>query len=201
MDERSAMLVAGIGAVLLAGILSALGRHLDVPFSRPTVELMIFLFLHFTFPDQKGMKWGPRSTVSCVALGILLASLWVLFFAYPSIQRTEFKDLTDVPVLPLLQGLLSTALTAPLFEEKVARHLLLRGLGGLHYIASSVMVSALFAFAHKGAFLWAFLASMILCMTAIKLRMTTTQRAVSHGLCNVIITSWYFTGAFGLSVF
>ncbi|MNV28321.1 CAAX amino terminal protease self- immunity [compost metagenome] len=170
-----------------------------MPFSRPAVELTIFVVLQFAFPDQKGMSWGLRSIAAFIAFGIFLASLWVLLFAYPSIQRTEFKELANVPVLPLLQGLAATAVTAPLFEEKVVRHMLLRGLSGLHSILSSAMVSALFAFAHKGSFLWAFLASMILCFAAIRLRMTTTQRAVSHGLCNVIITSWYFTGAFGLS--
>lgn len=198
LDERSVMLIVGIAAVVLAGLLIAVGRYLGIYFSKPMVEITLFSLLMVCFPEPPGRSWRVLSAILFVVIGIVLGLIWVVLFAFPVMGNTEFRSLADFAFLPLLSGLSASLITAPLFEEKVARHLLLRGLGVMHPFLASLLVSCVFALVHVNSVVWAFCASMVLCFTAVRLRMTSAQRAVSHGVCNLLITAWYYTDAYGM---
>ncbi|MEL1265175.1 CPBP family glutamic-type intramembrane protease [Pseudoxanthomonas putridarboris] len=198
IDERSAMLIAGIVATVLAGILIAVGRSLGAEFSKPVVELTLFAILVFYFPERDRKSWGISSLFLSLMIGIFLGLTWIVLFGYPKLDSTEFRSLADFSFSTLLYGFSASFITAPLFEEKVVRHLLLEGLGKLHAIVASLLVSCVFALVHVGSVIWAFLASMLLCFSALCLKMTSAQRAISHGVCNLLIAAWYYTNAYGI---
>jgi hypothetical protein len=199
IDERSAMLVVGVCAVTMAGLLMAVGEYSGRYFSKPLVEIVFFGVLALWFPESKEKHWKKASVVIFIILGLALGAVWIVFFGFPAVDSTEFKRLDKFSSSELVFGLSASLVTAPLFEEKVARHLILDGLGALHAFIASSIVSIAFALTHVGSIIWAFLASMLLCFFALGLKMTSVQRAISHGVCNLSIVVWYYTDAYGIA--
>ena len=198
LDERSVMLVVGVCAVALAGLLIAIGKYLGLAFSKPFVELLLFLLLALSFPESQGRSWRLSSVTSFVLLGVFLGLVWVFLFGFSSIDETEFKRVNSFPLSAVIYGMSASLVTAPLFEEKVVRHLILGGMGMINPFVASSLVSLAFALTHVDSVVWAFIASMFLCFMALRLRMTSIQRAISHGVCNFLITTWYYTDAYGI---
>ena len=110
---------------------------------------------------------------------------------YPSRNDSQFLTWDRVPTAYYVLGLFTGCMAAPLFEEKVVRHLLLTG--AAHYLGkviASVSVSALFAWVHVEGMIFAFLFSMALCIGVYMFKLGTLQRSLIHGLINLVITHW-----------
>ena len=99
----------------------------------------------------------------------------------------------------LLDAASSTRVAAHVGSVEEAKDLLLRGASGFvrPWIAA-VAVSIVFGLVHRGAEVWIFLCSLVLCWMAIACRLGSLQRAVVHGTTNALVMLWYFTDGFGL---
>ena len=163
--------------------------------TKPVVELLLAVILIRFFPEELTARWSLRLVLGLVLLGVGLASFWVVAIAW---GNTRFPDISTFSAIAVITGVVSSVLTAPVYEEKVVRHLLLQGASGYvnHWVAA-VLVSAVFALAHQGSMAWSFLFSMVMCWLAIIGKIGVMQRAIVHGIVNALIMLWYFTHGFG----
>ena len=187
--------LAGVVATIVAGGLIALGEAFQVAGAKPLAETSIAILLFMFFPEKNVASWTVKRVAALFSIGLCLALFWVFAFAW---GRTKFPDLPEGSELAIAVGLISSIVTAPIFEEKVVRHLLLRGGAALsnHWI-SAFLVSLVFALVHKDAILWSFLVSLVLCWLALEKGIGTLQRALVHSIINALVMTWYFSGGFG----
>lgn len=194
--ESGRLFLAGSLASLLCGALMALMSYFGAVGAKPLAELLVALVLMKRYPEVNVVRWSGRFVLLLCAIGTALALSWVAIFA---LGNTKFFDIANASVIALMAGCVSAVLTAPIFEEKVVRHLLLNGaVGFVGRWWASVLVSGIFAVVHTGAMIWAFAMSMILCWFALAKGFSSVQRALVHGVVNAIIMLWYFTGGLGL---
>jgi CAAX amino terminal protease family. len=187
-------LVAGVLATLAGGGLWWAGERLGVVGAKPIAEALVAAMLLWFYPGRYGRPWTPVLGVVLVLCAAGLVAIWVGVFAW---GNTRFLDLAKVDRAAIVVTLSTVLVTAPIYEEKVVRELLLRGLSKtLNPVLASVFVSVAFALVHDG-FLWAFIFSMVLCFLALKWNFSTMQRAVVHGLVNLLISLWYVTRGYG----
>lgn len=186
----------GVGSTLIAGALFYLGEKLGVAWVKPSVEALIALILILVYPERAMRRDSPWVLIKLLFAGAGLGLSWVAIFA---VGRTNFPDISSVGRDVLLLSLASSVITAPIFEEKVVRYFLLRGLA--RWIGSflgAVLVSTIFAFAHGGAMLWSFCFSILMCWAALGMGVGTLHRSLIHGAHNAVVMAWYFTAGFGL---
>lgn len=161
------------------------------------MELFLAVILIRIFPEKLTVCWSLRRVLGLLALGAVLAIFWMTVIAW---GNTRFPDLSTFSTAAIVIGVISSVATAPIYEEKVVRHLLLQGLSGYtNRWVAAVLVSAVFALAHQGAVAWSFLVSLVLCWLAIVKSIGVMQRAIVHGTINLLIMLWYFTHGFGLA--
>ncbi len=195
--ESGRLFLAGSLASLLCGALMALMSYVGAVGAKPLAELLVALVLMKLYPEGNAVSWSGRFVLLLCAIGTALALSWVAIFAW---GNTKFFDTANASVVALVTGCVSAVLTAPIFEEKVVRHLLLQGaVGIIGRWWASLFVSVVFALVHTGAMIWAFAVSMVLCWFALAKGFSSAQRAVIHGVVNGIIMLWYFTRGFGLA--
>lgn len=186
---------AGVLATVLAAGLIRLGEIFAVAGAKPLTELLLAVILLKLYPEPHVASWTLKRAAALLLLGCSLAIFWVVVFAW---GRTRFPDLAAGSEVAVLVGLSSSIVTAPIFEEKVVRNLLLRG-GAILATPwlSAVVVSAVFSLVHRNAVAWSFILSMVLCWLALSKNIGTLQRAVVHGAVNAIVMAWYLTSGFG----
>lgn len=161
------------------------------------VQLTLALVLFKLYPESTVVRWSVRLVLLLCSVGAALALVWVALFAW---GNTRFIDAGDVSRASLVVGVCSAVIAAPIYEEKVVRHVLLQGATGfIGRLWASLLVSFAFALVHTDAIVSTFLGSMILCRLALVERLTSTQRAVIHGGYNAMVMLWYFTSGYGLS--
>lgn len=162
----------------------------------PISELLVALVLFWLYPEKGRTRYSWVQVLRLIGIGIALALFWIFAFAW---GRTVFPVLPSGSEVAVIVGLMTAVITAPLFEEKIVRYLLLEG--GAGFIgpwAASILVSLLFALAHQGSVIWSFVFSLAMCWLALARKVGTLQRAIIHGTVNAIIFGWYFTSGFGL---
>nr|WP_246371784.1 CPBP family glutamic-type intramembrane protease [Lysobacter penaei] len=125
-----------------------------------------------------------------LVLGSALVSGWVFSLSPSHNEQASFDPAGPLSGTDLVHLLVGVGVVAPLYEEKLVRFLMLRGLVSLGPVASTLLVSSLFAIAHEKAMVWSFLASVVFCIAAFR-GFTSGQRAVAHGLCNLGILAWH----------
>ncbi|MNV54650.1 CAAX amino terminal protease self- immunity [compost metagenome] len=132
-----------------------------------------------------------RAWVVLLGIGLLSGALWIIFIGLPARYETNYIPFGEIPVNFYILGLITSCVVAPLFEEKVVRHLLLDGVS--HYfgrVLSIIMVSVVFAEVHVGAVTSSFFYSILLCICVHSFRLGTVQRSIIHGAINLAITQW-----------
>lgn len=171
-------------------------------------EAMALLLLVLLFPDEPHRPWSLA--VLCVALLVAAAffSMWLMVYALPEAEGFSFPDPKRMNRLDIAVGLLGTAVVSPLFEEKLARHLALKGIEGVTPlwisrvaspgVVAALIVSAVFAWAHSDFIVPAFVFSLTLCWLTLKHRFGLSQRAILHGIYNGAVMFWFLTDGFGV---
>jgi hypothetical protein len=166
--------------------------------------LLLFVAL---FPDEPRRPWSL--IVLCVSLFVAAAffALWLTAYALPEAKGFTFPDPQSLSRLDIAVGFLGTAVVSPLFEEKLARHLALRGIEGVTPVwisklvspglLAALIVSGIFAWAHTDMAVPAFMFSLTLSWLALKHRFGLSQRAFLHGIYNGAVMSWFLTDGFG----
>lgn len=195
-SESGWLLLAGITASFVCSGLIELSSRAGVVGAKPLIELLLALVLLRRYPESCAIRWSGRLIVILCAGGAALALAWIPLFA---LGNTRFFDPGHASTIALVVGLASSVVAAPLYEEKVVRHLILRGVTG--YIGpywASLLISLAFGLIHTGAMLWTFLVSLVLCWCALAKGLGSTQRALIHGVMNAMIMLWYFTAGYGL---
>lgn len=187
-------------ATLLAGGLSELGARFEIRGADAIQQIALFLVLMKCYPERLANQSGITPLLFSIFTGSLLGAVWILAVGLPNLGNTKFPAATDFSVVDIALGVLTAGVAAPLFEEKVVRQLMLDGLSRLvGRFASSLVTSAAFGLFHANSMLWGCFASLLLCFCALRLNMTSVQRAIAHGICNILILLWYLTGGLGLS--
>lgn len=187
--------LVGLLATFLAGTIGWLGERLAFGAAKPTAEGIVAVALFLLYPKEHTRRWSVRLAIVLSCVAVALTIFWVAAFAW---GRTRFLDVADLSRATIAVTLLSTVITAPLFEEKVVRDLLLRGFASLtNPLISTIAVSLAFALVHDGAVPWSFLFSLVLCVLTLKWNVGTLQRVLVHGLLNLLVLAWYATKGYG----
>lgn len=189
-SEPAVLFAASIGILLIGSVSIRLLSLLGFPFAKVLVELVLVIALYGAFPERGGRKWSLRSVVAMLVLGSALVSGWVFSLSPSHNEQASFDPAGPLSGTDLVHLLVGVGVVAPLYEEKLVRFLMLRGLVSLGPVASTLLVSSLFAIAHEKAMVWSFLASVVFCIAAFR-GFTSGQRAVAHGLCNLGILAWH----------
>jgi membrane protease YdiL (CAAX protease family) len=188
------LLLAGALATFACGVLIWLGEVLGLMGAKPITELLAAVVLLKIYPE-KAASWKTKRVVGLISIGVGLGLFWVVVFAW---GNTGFPDLSTFSRQAIFTGVLSAVVTAPLYEEKVVRQLLLQGAAGfVNPWIAAIFVSIMFAAVHRGALIWSFIVSMTLCWLVIVKGIGTLQRALVHGVINSLVMLWYFTSGFG----
>ncbi|TIE18297.1 CPBP family intramembrane metalloprotease [Stenotrophomonas maltophilia] len=159
--------------------------------SKAVTELLAFLACVWLFPNEPGRRWNFWLLPVLVGAGLICGALWIAFAELPPGHASNPIPLNEVPFKFYLLGIVTSCVVAPLFEEKVVRHLFLDGAS--HYfgkVAGAIIVSALFAAVHVDAVVSSFIYSVILCIGAIVFGLNTFQRSIIHGVINLSIMHW-----------
>lgn len=171
------------------------------------IEALGFVVLMVIFPDEQSGAWSWTRVLFSLIIVVGFVSGWVIAYALPYVAGFVFPVPVELRLRDVVAGFLATGLIAPLFEEKLTRHLALRGtMGVLHpaitrYIspglAASLIVSTIFALAHPKLIIFSFVFSLILCLLCLKYQFGLLQRVFVHGLYNSTVMAWYLTHGFG----
>lgn len=185
------LIFVGSIATVAVGAAQGVLNTLDVFGSKAMVEMLAFIACMWLLPCEKRALWSAKLVVILLALGILGGVVWVAVVGYPARDETSFITWEQVPFRNYVLGAVTSCLVAPLFEEKVVRHLLQSGLS--HYFGrffGTLAVSVLFAIVHTGAVISSFLFALYLSASMYLLSLDTLQRAVVHGAINAVILHW-----------
>jgi len=175
--------------------------------AKSIVEATALVALALLFPDEPRRAWSAWLLAACVALALAFLAGWLLIYALPNVADFKFPAKANLRTIDVVAGFVATGLIAPLFEEKLARHLALRGCAGVigpavsRYIhpgiPASLIISTIFALSHPSVMLLAFPFSIVLCVLALRYEYNFLQRAIIHGLFNSAVMAWYLTQGFG----
>lgn len=196
-DTHSWKLVAsGFLVTLIGGLGLWLSEAIELAWGKPVCEGTLALVLLWLYPEKESRRWSISLVIWLVVAAIGLAAFWVAAVAW---GRTKFLDVSQLSITAVAVTLVGAVVTAPIYEEKVVRGLLLDGLSRLtNGLAAAVLVSLVFGFVHAGPLFWPVVFSLALCMLALKWRVSTLQRALVHGIVNLLVLLWYGTKGYGL---
>lgn len=182
--------VAAIATILVGASQAVLGSF-DVFGSKALTELAAFFVCMWLLPNEPRAQWSAKLTFALVVVGLLGGALWIACIGYPTRGESQFLTWDKIPVSYYILGVLTGCVAAPLFEEKVVRHLLLTGAAHcLGRILAALVVSALFAWVHTDGMVSAFIFSLALCAGVYRFQLDTLQRSVIHGVVNLVIMHW-----------
>jgi len=189
------LIVAGFAALGVFACFMVALETISTPGPELTSQLAVAASLLILFPERSSARCVMRLALSLLIVGCALGFVWVALFSPRG--EVSFIDVGSLPTSSIVLSFLGTALITPLFEEKIVRGLILRGLASkLGPVWSSVVVSIGFALAHWQSMLWAFVASLVLCVIFFKTKMSTLGCVVVHGVANAVIMTWHFTHGF-----
>lgn len=190
--------IAGITALAIAGALMMAGQAFKIAGSKSLAEVATFIVLIGLYPEPQGRRWSFNSVVAFLLTGVAIGAVWVGFIGV-RLANSEASEWTNFPFSLVVLGFINACITAPLFEEKIVRHLLFRGIEDkTNSFLASIIVSIIFAIPHMGSVIWAFFVSMVLCWLTVRWVLNTWQRAIVHGSINLLIMLWSLTSGFGL---
>lgn len=190
--------IAGIIALAVNGALMVAGQAVGIVGSKSLAEAATFIVLIWLYPEPQGRRWSLNSVVAFLMTGVAIGTVWVGFIGV-RFTNSEASEWTNFPFFLVVLGFINACITAPLFEEKIVRHLLFRGIEEkANSFLASIIVSIIFAIPHTGSVIWAFFVSMVLCWLTVKWALNTWQRAIVHGSINLLIMLWSLTSGFGL---
>ncbi|WP_282297418.1 CPBP family glutamic-type intramembrane protease [Stenotrophomonas sp. PS02289] len=190
--------VSFIGALLAdAGIYGA----------KIITEAMAFLLMVALFPEEPRRPWSVTVLVVALTVAAAFFAVWLIVYALPDAKRLSFPDPQRLKRIDIVAGFIGAAVVSPLFEEKLARHLALRGIEGVTpswlsrlvspRVLAILIVSTIFALAHSDMAIPAFAFSLTLSWLALKHEFGLSQRALLHGIYNAALLSWVLTYGFG----
>ncbi|MDY1034698.1 type II CAAX prenyl endopeptidase Rce1 family protein [Stenotrophomonas sp. CFBP8980] len=159
--------------------------------SKAMTEALAFAACIWMFPREERARWSAKLVMTLVALGLVGGAAWVALVAYPARNESTLLTWDQIPLANYLLGVVTSCVVAPLYEEKVVRHLLQSGAS--HYlgkILGTFAVCALFAAAHTEAVLSSFLFGLYVTLGIFLFRLDTYQRAIIHGMVNFVIMHW-----------
>jgi membrane protease YdiL (CAAX protease family) len=131
---------------------------------------------------------GMGARLALVAVGVAAAVCWLSLTGW-QLGPHSAQSWVDYPVYVLVQ-----VVVAPLYEEKVVRHVLLSGLARRTGFAFAIIVvSAAFAAVHHGNFVAVMLFSLV-AGTMAYFGFGSGQRALLHGANNAVMVAWQLTG-------
>lgn len=190
-DKPENQIFVALIAIVMVGAGQGLLSGFDVVAAKPITELLAFAICVLLFPRERRARWTLRLVLGLVGTGTLLGAIWIAAVGYPERYEAVFVSWDNLLLHDYLVGVATGCIAAPLFEEKVVRHLLFCGLS--HYVRTvfSIMaVSALFAWPHTGNEISAFIFSVILCSGVIFIGLDAMQRAIVHAAANFTIIHW-----------
>lgn len=194
MDRHA--LAIGVVATFAVGIAVDAMRmaHVDGGLATLLVLGLAWAVLSRIFPEPAQRIGVVRSTVLVVA-GMAGAGIWLAVIARP--QATFSVDSwIDYPIFLLVQIVI-----APLYEEKLVRHVLLSGLSRhVGFITAALIVSLGFAALHMGNFATALVFSLIACALA-GAGYNTFHRSLLHGSYNAVLVFSQIAGGSSLMLF
>lgn len=182
--------VAAIATILVGAAQAVLGSF-DLFGSKAVTELAAFIACMWFLPSEPRAPWSAKLACALVGLGLFGGALWVASIGFPARGESQFLTWDKVPIAYYVLGVFTGCVAAPLFEEKVVRHLLLTG--AAQYLGrafAALAVSALFAWVHTDGMISAFLFSLALCAGVYIFNLDTLQRSVIHGVVNLVIMHW-----------
>lgn len=183
LSTKLSMLLAGALATVLAGLL---GGQINIPGIKPIAEICLAALLFYWFPERPGFTL--RRLCASVGLGLALGATWILIWGWK--QETVLPAGIQEQHAFILLGYINAVISAPIFEEKVLRHLWLHALcGWTGPILGCVLVSLIFALAHFSTFWWAFAFSILMCWLALR-GASSFVRAVIHAVTNAVVLTW-----------
>lgn len=166
-----------------------------------------FIVLMVAFPYEKSGAWTFTKVLASLLIVAGLVAGWFVAYALPYASTFEFPAISELRLIDVVAGFVATGLIAPLFEEKLTRHLALRGIMGVMHpaitryispaLAATLIVSTIFALAHSKLMIFSFIASLALCTLCLKYQFGLLQRVLIHGLYNIAVMAWYLTYGFG----
>jgi membrane protease YdiL (CAAX protease family) len=171
-------LVVSLASGFLIDIVSAGGDNKAIV---TTVILMGMTALMWViYPERiKVNETSLYLLISGCALGII-----IYFIRYYK-TNVQFHEQNS---LDLYVYAVSIGIVTPLFEELSLRRLMFFGASNvIGPWCSAILVSALFAWVHKGMFGFAFVVSLFLCFCAYR-GVDTVNRAIFHGSYNIALT-------------
>ncbi|WP_162409962.1 CPBP family intramembrane glutamic endopeptidase [Pseudoxanthomonas daejeonensis] len=188
VSEKGYYFVGFFVSMFIYMAIAAISKHAGIPGVETLAQLLITLALVRIFPESDpGLGWGHRAlrVLSLTSLG--LCAVWTFGFWIWTTHSSSF-DWQWMVILPVLGILVVT----PWFEEKLVRHLLLHSIDGLlGRLVSTLVVSVLFAYAHKGVMIWAFIVSITLCWLRYTFKAKTAHCVIVHGTINAYVMLLY----------
>lgn len=189
-ETRNSVLdiVVAIAVSLAAGIAINYGRYLGVDGGIVTVAtLAILTGLLFAWKPERP-DFSRKTFIAAIAAGAFMAALWLLLIGRrQSAVTISVSNWIDFPIAAL-----NLSIVVPLYEEKVVRGVLLKGIARISRGWIAVIVTSVaFALPHEHNMLIALLAGMGLGYLAFYRNIDTYLRAALHGAYNLTLFFWY----------
>lgn len=195
---RRHLVMSSVALTLLVGLLMRLNQVLEIPGGGTLATTLVGAIALWLFPETGSLRWWPMGAVLACLLAAGLYLAWI-----PMIGQVQGRA-PNVPELTLVTGWLTIAysvVAVPWLEEKLVRHLMLEGLRKRVGFWPAVMISSLvFGATHGRYWLYTTLFGVVLAVAALTAGMTTSQRALAHGLVNLGILCWQIPGFVGYLV-
>ena len=153
------------------------------------VVMLAIIPVMFAIQKEEARKILPKNIPILILCGALPAVILVL----SQNEMIIHGSMNDIPFHYYTAFMLNTAFIVPLYEEKLCRGLLLRGLESLlsRKVIAIVLTSMLFGVAHKGNELVTFFHGLIMGYLACYQRIGAVERAVIHGSYNFAIFMYF----------
>ncbi|MDQ2702945.1 MAG: CPBP family intramembrane metalloprotease [Pseudomonadota bacterium] len=167
------------------GILLSLSR--SVGFDPGIATLLVLLaatIMLFVIYPEKPRRIGLAGISALLGAGVLAACGWL------AITDWQLSNYTSASWVEYSIFLLVQIVFAPIYEEKVVRHVLLFGLARrMGFVFSAIVVSVAFAAVHRGNFTTVLLFSLGASWLAYN-GYGSLQRTLLHGANNAVIVLW-----------
>lgn len=101
------------------------GQAAGIVGSKILAEAATFIVLIWLYPEPQGRRWSLNSVVAFLMAGVAIGTVWVGLIGV-RLEYSEANEWTHFQFFAVVLGFVDACITAPLFEEKIVRHLLFR---------------------------------------------------------------------------